>query len=53
MIKKILVTITYILAIVMIIDFLGFIAWVASGQTPVDGFYVGRLTTELLKLILL
>lgn len=34
------------------IDFAGFVAWVASGQHPVDGFYVGRITTEIIKALI-
>jgi hypothetical protein len=31
------------------IDFAGFIGWIVSGQTPVDGFYLGRITVEVIK----
>lgn len=34
--------------VVLAIDFLGFIAWVASGQHPVDSFYVGTITAHVL-----
>lgn len=42
-----------VVAIVIAVDFLGFMAWIASGQTPVDGFYVGAITANVLKAIIL
>jgi hypothetical protein len=38
------------LGALMALDVLGFLMWVASGQTPVDGFYIGALTAHLLSL---
>ena len=32
------------------LDFLGFMAWAMSGQTP-TGFYLGKLTVEIILLI--
>lgn len=37
---------------ILIIDFVGFASWVASGQVPADGFYVGRITAEIIKAII-
>lgn len=37
---------------ILVIDFMGLAAWVASGQVPVDGVYLGRITTEIIKAIL-
>lgn len=48
-ITKIILT---IVAVVLIVDFLGFTAWVASGQKPVDNFYVGAITTNALRAVL-
>ena len=37
----------------MLLDFTGFIAWGLSGQVPPEsGYYFGRLTVELLKVII-
>jgi len=36
-------------AVILTVDALGFIAWIASGQTPVDGFHAGRITAEVLR----
>jgi hypothetical protein len=33
-------------------DLVGFVAWVASGQTPADGFYIGAITGNIIKLFL-
>lgn len=35
------------------IDFLAFTAWVASGQHPTDGVYMGMITAKILKIILM
>jgi len=37
---------------ILIIDLIGFTAWIASGQHPVDGFYIGSITANVLKAIL-
>lgn len=39
-------------AIVGAVDVFGFLAWVASGQVPVDGWYIGALTANVLRLAL-
>jgi hypothetical protein len=46
--KKIL----FILGAVLAVDFLGFIAWIFSGQFPVDGFYFGVITSSVIKLFI-
>lgn len=45
----------YLLAIALVIvlvDFFGFVSWVASGQQPLDGYYVGTLTAHTLRALL-
>lgn len=45
----------FILAIVswvLFIEFIGFVMWTLSVQTPPDGYYVGRLITEFIKLFI-
>lgn len=39
------------LIIIIAVDFVGFLAWGFSGQTPVDGFYVGAITRNVLQAI--
>ena len=34
---------------ILLIDLFGFSMWVVSGESPVDGFYIGRLTTEVIR----
>lgn len=34
----------------VMIDVLGFLMWTLSGQTPVDGFYIGALTETVINL---
>ena len=41
-----------VVAIVIVIDFLGFMSWAMSGQRPVDNFYVGTITTHTLQAII-
>lgn len=50
--KKILNFMGLVIVMVMAIDFLGFVAWVMSGQFPLDSVYIGAITTNLLKLIM-
>jgi hypothetical protein len=38
--------------IVLAIDFVGMVAWSISGQFPLDGFYVGRISTEIIRLFI-
>jgi hypothetical protein len=37
---------------VLMLDALCFMAWVASGQHPVDGFYFGAITANILKVFI-
>lgn len=37
---------------VLLIDFSGFISWVSSGQQPVDGFYIGAITANIIRLFI-
>ena len=38
---------------IVFIDFLGFTAWIISGQMPSDSFYLGSITANILKAILM
>ena len=40
------------LGVVVAVDLFGFMAWIASGQTPVDGFYIGAITANVLRAII-
>jgi len=42
----------YALATIMVIDFIGFVAWAMSGQFPVDNVYVGTITAHIIKLFI-
>ena len=42
----------YIVAAVMMLDVFGFMAWILSGQYPVDNFYLGTITAHILRAIL-
>lgn len=44
--------IIYVIAIILAIDFLGFVAWVVAGQTPVGDVYVGTITVHVLRFVL-
>jgi hypothetical protein len=41
-----------IAGIILAADLLGFVIWILSGQTPIDSFYWGGITGELLSIIL-
>lgn len=40
------------MASVLVLDALGFVAWSVSGQQPADNFYIGAITTNILKAII-
>lgn len=50
--KDTIKTIAGAFAVVAGVDMFGFVAWVASGQTPADGFYVGALTASVLRALI-
>lgn len=37
---------------VLMIDILGFMGWVASGQIPIDNFHIGIITKSIISLII-
>lgn len=37
----------------LLLDVLGFIAWAMSGQFPADDFFIGSITTHILRAIVL
>lgn len=37
---------------ILALDFIFFVGWVMSGQTPVDGFYFGAITANIIKAII-
>ena len=43
---------TKIIAVTLIIDFVGFTLWSLSGQIPVDNFFVGKITHSIINLII-
>ena len=36
----------------LLLDAIGFIAWVASGQTPSDNFYIGTITAHVVAWVI-
>ena len=50
--KSILSVLVWIVAIVLVIDFIGFMAWGLSGQYPADSFYIGAITRNILQALL-
>lgn len=48
---KIAQTILTIIAVALVIDFLFFLAWAMSGQMPVDSFYIGAITRNILQAV--
>lgn len=53
MLKQIIQLILSGIAIILALDFLGFVAWILSGQSPAgDMYYLGSITAHILKAIL-
>ncbi len=40
------------LFIVLVVDFVGFMYWVMMGQTPLDNFFIGSITTNIIRSII-
>lgn len=40
------------LAFILALDFFAFLLWIMSGQHPVDGFYAGAITANIIKALL-
>lgn len=47
-IKSFASTVFTIIAVVMVLDFIFFMGWVASGQKPVDNFYAGTISAHII-----
>ena len=41
-----------VIALVLIVDAFGFLAWVFSGQHPLDNFYIGTITAHALQIFI-
>ena len=50
--KNIIKIVGGVIIAVLALDFLGFTAWVLSGQYPVDDFYIGTITAHVLRAII-
>lgn len=44
-------TIMTIIILIAIVDFIGFTAWSLSRQKPLDGFFVGCITTSIIEYV--
>ena len=50
--NKIIKGLLYIILIIAMFDVLMFLWWSQSGQVEPEGFYFGKLTAEVLRLII-
>lgn len=41
----------FFLLVVLLIDFMGFTAWVISGQLPKDNVYIGAISNAIIQLV--
>ena len=46
---KIIKNILAVVAIILFIDFVGMMSWAMSGQRPVDGMYIGAISTNVIR----
>lgn len=51
--KQAIKTIVVVAIIILAIDFVGMIGWAMSGQHPVDNFYIGSISTHIIRAIIL
>lgn len=42
----------FLVSLVLLIDALGFIVWVLSGQKPIDGWYIGAVTAHVVRAVI-
>lgn len=50
-INDILYVTQWLVIMILVVDFISFVAWALLGQIPVDGFYFGVITHKILQLI--
>lgn len=50
--QKILIRFTWFIVLLLVVDMLGFMLWIASGQIPVDSFHIGIITESIIKIII-
>ena len=50
--QKILTYTAGVIGAIVALDVFGFMAWIVSGQVPVDGFYIGAITANVLRALL-
>ena len=43
---------TMVFICILLVDFIGFISWIVSGQQPMDNFYIGSITSNILNLFI-
>jgi len=46
-------TITIILACLITLDIFGAVTWAISGQVPADTFYLGSVSTSIIRMIII
>jgi len=40
-----------VMMVALIVDAVAFVMWSLSGQTPIDGFYIGAITKNILHFV--
>ena len=43
--------ISLVVGALLIADIIGFMLWILSGQTPVDNFYLGKITAIIIDIL--
>ena len=49
--KQIINVFFTVMMVALIIDAIAFVSWSLSGQVPVDGFYIGAITKNIIQLV--
>jgi len=50
--KNIFKIVLQVIVIVLVIDFAGFVWWTTSGKKPVDSFYVGAISANIINKVI-
>ena len=49
--KKITNVLLTVIMVALIVDAVAFVMWALSGQTPIDSFYIGAITKNIIHFV--
>lgn len=49
--KQIINVLLSVMMVALIVDAVAFVMWALSGQSPIDGFYIGAITKNIIHFV--